>query len=52
MKQSICEYFHRANELCARWETVRTDVTSAGFGDGGAIDSAVDAIATACGSYA
>ena len=52
MKQSTCAYFQRENEFFAIGDSMRRDATSGGFGVGDEIDSAVAAIATACGSWA
>ena len=52
MKQSTCAYFQRENDECFDAELDRREATSGGFGVGAAIESAVAAIATACGSCA
>ncbi|MNC90225.1 hypothetical protein D3C83_62980 [compost metagenome] len=52
MKRSTCEYFQRENEWRAMRYSMRREATSGGRGTGAAIDSAVAAIATPCGSCA
>ncbi len=52
MKQSTWPYFQRENELWAMRNSTRREATSGGLGVGDEIESAVAAIATACGSCA
>ena len=51
-KRSTWRYFQRENELLLRWKSTRRAATSAGRRGGEAIDRAVAATATPCGSCA